>query len=91
MNDETDDDTRYAVVLDTGFQLRRGGGSTRNVATLSVYGDQPLTGGIKTNQTRKVGTLVESDIPAVLRKFADFYEQEGSLHAIAERFREMEK
>lgn len=83
-------DTAYAVVLNTGFSFGLGGGTSRVVATLSLYGDQPH-GQLKTNQGRKVGVLVEDDIPTVLRAFAKLYEQEGSLHEVAEMFRGMDR
>lgn len=52
---------------------------------LTFYGDQPA-GEIKTNPTRKVGSIVGDDLPALLRTVADFMEQEGmtSLDEVAD-------
>ena len=45
-------------------------------ASLTFYGDQP-TGDIKTNVSRKRGSIIEDDFPSLLRAVADFMEQEG--------------
>ena len=58
------------------------------VQCLSIYTDRRIGSKGDLTKGKKVGTLIEDDVPTLLRKTADLFEQEGSWEAIAEMLRD---
>lgn len=56
------------------------------VHCLTIYTDRRV-GSKGLTKGKKAGTIVEDDVPTLLRKTAEVYEQEGSWEAIAEMLR----
>lgn len=53
------------------------------VHCLTIYTERRIGSKGDLTKGKKSGTIVEEDVPALLRKVADVYEQEGSWEAVA--------
>ena len=68
--------TQPVIVITSGWQFSIDGGGSASCATAKLYGDQPADR-IATNKRRHVNTIVEDNLPELLRTLAEWCEQEG--------------